>query len=101
MINCIALKKLSLACGRAGLTAKIFSPQRTQSAQRKIFVFFVTFVVQFWLRPKPRYVFPFKINAAAREAPPRSGICSSLMRGFWRSFFQIISARFAAVSRVG
>jgi len=40
------------------MTAKIFSPQRTQSAQRKIFVFFVffvPFVVQFWLRPMPRY----------------------------------------------
>jgi len=37
------------------MTAKIFSPQRTQSAQRKVFVFFVRFVVQFWLRPKPRY----------------------------------------------
>jgi len=34
------------------MTAKILSPQRTQ---RKIFVFFVPFVVQFWLRPKPRY----------------------------------------------
>jgi len=35
---------------------RFFSPQRPQSAQRKIFVFFVPFVVQFWLRPKPRYV---------------------------------------------
>jgi len=41
------------------MTAKIFSPQRTQSAQRKIFVFFVPFVVQFWLRPKPRYELRF------------------------------------------
>jgi len=44
------------------MTAKIFSPQRPQSSQRKIFVFFVPFVVQFWLRPKPRYdVFTKKI----------------------------------------
>ena len=37
------------------MTAKIFSPQRTPSAQRKIFVFFVPFVVQFGLWPMPRY----------------------------------------------
>jgi len=31
---------------------EVFSPQRPQSAQRKIFV---AFVVQFWLRLTPRY----------------------------------------------
>jgi len=45
------------------MTAKIFLPQRTQRAQRKIFVFFVPFVVQFWLRPKWRYEYWLKLKS--------------------------------------